>query len=84
MTTLSLRKLWTLYKRTAIAKGVGASRRDLALAQLAFYTGARAVLKVLDHMLDDGDTEGALRTIRRFGRQLKAMQARGRGRPKLQ
>ena len=31
--TLSLRRLWTMYKRIAIASGVGVSKRDLA----AFY-----------------------------------------------
>ena len=49
MTVLSLRRLWTIYKRTAIAQGTGANKRDLALAQVAFYSGARGVLKVLDH-----------------------------------
>ena len=49
MTILSLHRFWVLYKRTAIAHGVGESKQDLALAQIAFYSGARAVLKVLDH-----------------------------------
>jgi hypothetical protein len=49
MTTLSLHRFWVLYKRSAITHGVGESKQDLALAQIAFYSGARAVLKVLDH-----------------------------------
>jgi hypothetical protein len=30
------------------------SRRVLALAQVPFYSGARAVLKVLDYMIEEG------------------------------
>jgi beta-glucosidase len=40
VTTLSLRLLWSIYKRTAIAQGTGASKRDLSVSQLAFYSGA--------------------------------------------
>lgn len=47
MATLSLRHLWTIYKRTAITRGL--SKRDLASTQLAFYGGARGVLKVLTY-----------------------------------
>jgi hypothetical protein len=78
-TKLSLRVLWTLYKRTAIAQGVGGSKRDLTLAQVAFYSGARGVLKVLDYMLEHGEQDTALRTIRRFGRQAKVLQGSGPG-----
>jgi len=39
-TTLSLRRLWTLYKRTSVACGTG-GKRDLAISHLAFYSGAR-------------------------------------------
>ena len=74
MATLSLRRLWTIYKRTAVAQGFGSRKRDLALAHVAFYSGARGVLRVLDHMLEHGETDAALRTIRRFGRQVKAIQ----------
>jgi hypothetical protein len=41
---LSLRRLWVIYKRTAVLGGMGG--RDLAITQLAFYNGARGVLKV--------------------------------------
>jgi hypothetical protein len=37
-TTLSLRRLWTIYKRTSIAHGTG-GKRDLAISHLAFYSG---------------------------------------------
>ncbi len=82
-TKLSLRVLWNLYKRTAIAQGIGASRRDLTLAHVAFYSGARGVLRVLDYMLEHGEQDAALRTIRRFGKQIKVIQEQGRSR-KLQ
>jgi hypothetical protein len=80
---LSLRRLWVIYKRVTIAQGVGTSPRDLTLAQGAFYSGARGVLKVLDYMLERGETEAALRTVRRFGRQIKVIQGQ-RTRRKLQ
>jgi hypothetical protein len=41
MTTLSLRRLWTIYKQTAVAQGFGSSKRDLALSHVAFYSAAR-------------------------------------------
>jgi hypothetical protein len=82
-TKLSLRVLWTLYKRIAIAQGIGNSKRDLTLAHVAFYSGARGVLRVLDYMLEHGEQDTALRTIRRFGRQIKVIQGQ-RSRRKLQ
>jgi hypothetical protein len=45
VTTLSLRRLWIIYKRTAIRQGTGVGKRDLALSQVAFYAGARGVLR---------------------------------------
>jgi hypothetical protein len=42
--------MWTMYKKLLIEDGV--SRRNQVLAQGAFYSGARCVLKVLDHLLD--------------------------------
>ena len=64
MTPLSLRRLWVRHKRTAIAHGAGGGKRDLALAQIAFYGGARAVLKALDHRIADGDSAEAQRVGR--------------------
>ena len=75
-TKLSIRRLWTIYKRTAIAQGFGSSKRDLAFAHLAFYSGARGVLRMLAHMIEHGETDAALRAIRRLGRQIHKIQAR--------
>jgi len=75
MAALSLRRLWTLYKRAALAHSTG-SKRDLALSQVAFYSGARGVLKVLDHMIAESDYEGLHRAIARQGRQIRKIQAR--------
>jgi hypothetical protein len=75
-TSLSLRRLWVLYKRTAIAHGTGGSKRDLVVAQVAFYSGARAVLKVLDHMSSKGDFAEVQRTIERHSRQINRLQGR--------
>ena len=82
-TKLSLRRLWVIYKQTAIARGFGSGWRELMLAQVAFYSGARGVLKVLDFMLEHGETDATLRTIRRFGRQIKVISGH-RPRRKLQ
>ena len=76
MTALSLRRLWVLYKRTAVAHGTGGSKRDLAFAQVAFHSGARAVLKVLDHMSSKGDFAEVQRAIERHGRQINRLQGR--------
>jgi hypothetical protein len=73
-TTLSLRRLWTIYKRTAVERGL--SRRELASTQLAFYSGARGVLKVLAYLIEHGDYEELHETITRHGRQIERMRAR--------
>ena len=71
--TLSLRRLWTMYKRVVIAGGIRAGKRDLAIAHTAFYAGARGTLKVLAHLLEHGDDE--LRwTIERHSWQIRANQ----------
>ena len=61
--------------------GTGGSKRDLVVAQVAFYSGARAVLKVLDHMSSKGDFAEVQRTIERHGRQINRLQGR---RPRAQ
>jgi hypothetical protein len=68
----SLRRLWTMYKKLLVEDGLG--RRDQVLAQGAFYSGARAVLKVLAHLLEQGKDEELRRTVQRHGRQIKALQ----------
>jgi hypothetical protein len=72
MVTLSLRRLWTMYKRLLAADGLG--KRDLIFAQAAFYARARATLKVLNHLLEHGEDDELRRTIQRQGRQIKALQ----------
>jgi hypothetical protein len=74
MTTLSLRRLWTVYKRTLIESGTG-SKRELATAHGAFYSGARGVLMVLDHMAECGDMDEMNRIVRRFGKQIRAIRS---------
>lgn len=71
MTAPSLRRLWTMYKRVLAEGGFG--RRDLILAQGAFYVGARGVLKVLGYPLEHGEDEVLRRTIERQARQIKAL-----------
>lgn len=75
--SLALRKLWAIYERRAVAQCMGSSKRDMALAQVAFYSGARGVLKVLAHMIEHGERDAALRTISRFGKQVSEMQSSG-------
>jgi hypothetical protein len=48
----------------------------LVLSQAAFYSRARGVLKVLDHMIAQGDYDGLHKAIERQGRQIKVTQAR--------
>ncbi len=84
MTTLSLRRLWTMYKRTVMGGGLGPLQRDpeQVLLQNAFYCGARGVLQVLAHMLEEGDYEALHRMIERQGRQIRAIRGkRPRSRP---
>ena len=63
-TTLSLRRLWTIYKRTAVTRDL--SKRDLGSTQLALYSGARGVLKVLAYLMEHCDYEELHETIRRL------------------
>jgi hypothetical protein len=73
-TTLSLRRLWTIYKRTALTQGF--SKRELASIQLAFYSGARGVPKVLSYLIEHGDYEELHETIKRHGRQIERIRSR--------
>jgi hypothetical protein len=72
MTTLSLRRLWTIYKRLLAQDGSG--KRDLVFAQTAFYAGARGVLKVLAYMIEQGEDEELRKRVERQGRQIRALQ----------
>jgi hypothetical protein len=71
-TTPSLRKMWTFYKRLLVEDGFG--RRDQVVAQAAFYSGARCVLKVLDHLVEGGEVDELHRLIRRHGRTIRRLQ----------
>ena len=73
-TTLSLRRLWTIYKRTAITRG--SSKREMASIQLAFYSGARGILKALTYLIEHGDYEELHETIKRQGRQIERIRSR--------
>ena len=79
MATLSLRRLWTLYKRAVVEPG--SSKRDLIRTQLAFYSGARGVLKVLDYLLERGEYDELHETIKREARQIATLQSRKRAKP---
>ena len=76
MATLSLRRLWTIYNRTAVEPG--SSKRDLLRTQLAFYSGARGVLKVLAYLIERGEYEELHATIRHEGRQIEKLRSRRR------
>jgi hypothetical protein len=73
-TTLSLGRLWTICKRMAVTRGV--SKRDLVNIRLAFYSGARGVLKVLTYLIERGDYEELHETIKRHGRQIERIPSR--------
>ena len=70
--TPSLRRMWTMYEVLLAADGM--SRREQVLAQGAFYSGARAIFKVLNHLLEHGEDDELRKTIQRQGRQIKALQ----------
>jgi hypothetical protein len=72
MTAPSLRQLWVIYRK--ILAEAGMRRRDLILAQGAFYAGTRSVYKVLAFMLERGEEDGVLRIVERQGRRIKALQ----------
>ena len=67
--TLSLRRLWKVYKQTMIDAGK-TDPRHVALARDAFYSGARGVLMVLDHLAQHGEIDELHDTISRSGRQI--------------
>ena len=73
MAALSLRRIWSMYKRLLIDGGDG-GKHDLAIAHAAFYAGARGTLKVLAHLLEHGEDEELRRTLEHHGRQLRALQ----------
>jgi hypothetical protein len=75
MTIPSLRRLWTLYKQMALEHD-DHTRRELALMQDAFYTGARGVLKIGAHMIEHGKIGELHKMIARHGRQIEKIRGR--------
>jgi len=73
----SLRRLWTLYKQT-LAESGEYDRRDLVIAQGAFYAAARATYKLLGQLVERGQTDELTRLITRQANQVKAIQKSSR------
>jgi hypothetical protein len=48
----------------------------MATIQLAFYSGARGILKVLTYLIEHGDYEELHETIKRQGRQIERIRSR--------
>jgi hypothetical protein len=67
--------MWVIYKKILIADG-DVDRHDLILAQTAFCSGARGVLKVLDDMMQQGKIAKMHTTIDRHARQIDKIQRR--------
>ena len=58
------------------------SNRELARAQLPFYSGGRGVLKVLAYLIEHGDYEELHETIKRYGRlsaRIRSLRPRATG-----
>jgi hypothetical protein len=73
MTVISLRRLWTLYKVTAIRHGLNMG--DVSSAQLAFYSGAHGVLRVLADLIEQGNYQELHEVIRRHRRMLERIKS---------
>jgi hypothetical protein len=67
--------MWVMYKKTLSADG-DIDRRELILAQSAFYSGARGVLTVLDNMMQQGKIAKMHATIDRHARQIEKIQGK--------
>ena len=74
--TPSLRRLWSMYKKLLVEDGM--SRRDQVLAQSAFYSGARCVLQVLNHLVEGGKVDELQRVISRHGRTIRVLRGQTR------
>jgi hypothetical protein len=48
-------------------------KRDLAITQLPFDSGARGVLKILAHLIERGEYEELHETIQRHGRLIETI-----------
>ena len=67
--TPSLRRLCTMFK-ALLATEEDIDTRELVLAQNAFYTGARAVLKVQAYLLERGRYDELHAMLEKHGRQI--------------
>ena len=71
----SLRRLWTICKRLASSDG-SHSKRDLLVAQSAFYAGARGIVRVLARLVEQGEYDELHKVIKAHDRLLTKMQER--------
>ena len=69
----SLRRMWRMYKEV-LTESRGYDRRDLVLAQGAFYAAARVTWKVLGYLAEDDEPEALMRLIEKRARQVFAIQ----------
>jgi hypothetical protein len=69
----STRQLWKRFRQILVEDG-GFDRRDLVLAQEAFYAGVRVMWKVLGHLAEDDEPEELVRPIEKPARQVFAIQ----------
>jgi hypothetical protein len=74
--TLSVRRLWTSYKKLALVRRVGHSDLEILLMNTAFYAGARGVLKVLADLIERGEIDELHSIIRHHGRQIARIENR--------
>jgi len=72
MARLPLRPLWLTYKETLTEHGV-CHRRDFRLAHVSFYEGAYTVVRVLDHMIKQGNLDQVHKIVQDHARHLDAM-----------
>jgi hypothetical protein len=63
--TPSLRRMWTTYKRIAAAEGTH-GKRDLLVAQAAFYAGARGLVRVFGCSPNAATMTNCTRPLRRM------------------
>lgn len=62
----------TMYKKLLVEDGIG--RRDQVLAQAAFCSGARCVLKVMGYLVEGGEIDELQRVISRHARTIRVLQ----------
>ena len=68
----SVRRQWKMFKQQLAEAGL--DRRDLVLAQAAFYAGVRVTWKILGYLVDEDEPEELERLIRKKAREVYAIQ----------